>query len=89
MTVSRIRMLSDHGTIELPVEVGADAARLIGTHWNAVKRFLHTGDVTGLIPFAIWRIGRHRFAVDPSWIEAWAARGELDFEDIYESSGSS
>ena len=81
-------MLSDHGTIELHVEVGSGAASLIGSHWNAVKSFLHTGDVVSLIAFAIWTVGGHRFAVDPSWIEAWAARGELDFEDIYESGGS-
>jgi hypothetical protein len=88
MTVERIRMLSDQGTIELPVEVGSDAARLIGMHWNAVKGFLHTGNTAPMVPFAIWRIGGYRFAIDPSWIEAWAARGELDFEDIYESGGS-
>jgi hypothetical protein len=84
MTVVRIRMLSDHGTIELPVERGSHAASLIGSHWNAVKGLLHTGAVFPLIPFAIWTVGGHRFAVDPGWIERWAASGELDFEDIYE-----
>ncbi|MGI8557665.1 MAG: hypothetical protein ACR2ND_05065 [Solirubrobacteraceae bacterium] len=81
----QIRMLTDDGVEEFEITVGSDAARIIGQHWNAVQHFLHTGETDRLNQFATTSIGGRRFAVDPDWIERWAARGELDFEDIYES----
>jgi hypothetical protein len=85
MSIARIRMLTDQGVDEFPVRVGSDAARAIGQHWNAVQHFLHSGDMSRLTQFATLTIDGRRFAVDPGWIERWAARGELDFEDIYEN----
>lgn len=82
-----MKMLTASGVEVLAVDFGSDAASAIGRHWNAVKRFLHTGDISEPEPFASLRIRGHRFAVDPGWIEHWAARGELDFEDIYENGG--
>jgi hypothetical protein len=82
MIIGQIRMLTDQGVDEFRVRVGSDAARAIGQHWNAVQHFLHTGDMDRLTPFATLSIEGRRFAVDPGWIERWAARGELDFEDI-------
>ena len=81
----QIRMLTDDGVAQFAVQPGSGEASAIGSHWNTVKHFLHTGDLSGLRQFASLSIDGHRFAVDPDWIERWAARGELDFEDIYES----
>jgi hypothetical protein len=88
MSFELMRMLTTSGVEVIAVEVGSDAARSIGQHWNAVKQFLHTGDSSVLEPFAFTRILRYKFAVDPAWIQRWAERGELDFEDIYENGGS-
>jgi hypothetical protein len=88
MAIERIRMLTNTGVIELPIEVGSASASTVGKHWNATKQFLHSGDVDLLRPFEAKRVADHRFATDPSWIETWAARGELDYEDIYESGDS-
>lgn len=85
MSAAPIRMLTRTGVEVVPVVVGSDAARAIGQHWNAVQHFLHTGDPSRLEPFEPLRILFYKFAVDPDWIERWAARGELDFEEIYES----
>lgn len=85
MSVKLMRMLTTRGVEVLAVEVGSDAARAIGQHWNAVQHFLHSGDASRLEPFASMRLTLfYKFAVDPDWIERWAMRGELDFEDIYE-----
>ena len=85
MSAELMRMLTTGGVEVLPVEVGSPAASAIGQHWNAVKNFLHTGDTSVLEPFSSMRILVYKFAIDPGWIERWATRGELDFEDIYES----
>jgi hypothetical protein len=85
MSVELIRMLTTSGVEVLPVEVFSDTASAIGQHWNAVKHFLHTGDISVLQPFQSSRIGPYRFETDPDKIERWAMRGELDFEDIYET----
>ena len=88
MSGELMRMLTASGVEVVAADFGSDAASAIGQHWNAVKQFLHTGDTSVLEPFSSIRIGSHRFAVDPAWIERWAARGELDDDDIYESGGS-
>ena len=88
MFSSEMRMLTPEGVEVVPVWADSDDASVIGQHWNAVKKFLHTGDVSVLVPFAAWRIQGYRLATDPAWIELWARRGELDFEDIYENGGS-
>ena len=82
-----MKILTASGVEVVSVDFGTDAASAIGHHWNAVKHFLNTGDISELEPFATLRIQGHGFAVDPGWIEHWAARGELDFEDIYETGG--
>jgi hypothetical protein len=87
MAAELMRMLTTSGVQVLAVEIGSEAASAIGRHWNAVKDFLHTGDTGGLEPFRGLRILGYRFETDPDRIERWAQRGELDFEDIYESSG--
>jgi hypothetical protein len=85
MSAELMKMLTTSGVEVLPVEVPSEAASAIGEHWNAVKNFLHTGQTSELEPFSFMRIRDYRFATDPDWITRWAIRGELDFEDIYES----
>ncbi len=87
MSTQRMRLLSTDGTTEVTVAAGSQDARLIGSHLNAVKQFLHTGDAGRLAPYGGIRVHGQLLATDPDWIERWAARGELDFEDIYESAG--
>ncbi len=85
MKLVQIRMLTDAGVLDLQVDAGSRDSRLIGSHWNAVKRFLQNGDVDQLAPFEDESVDGHHPAVDPDWIEHWAYQGALDFEDIYES----
>lgn len=85
MSAEQMKMLTTSGVEVLSIERGSEAASAIGQHWNAVKNFLHTGDTSELEPFSLTRIPGYKFATDPDWIVRWATRGELDFEDIYES----
>ena len=61
-----------------------DEASVIGSYWNAVRRFVRTGDASDLGDFEGVRIGEYELETDPGEIEYWAAAGELEFEDIYE-----
>ena len=59
----------------------------IGAHWNAVDKFLTTGDSSALSAFrnvSIRAEGR-RFALltDTTIIETLANAGEVSFEDLY------
>jgi hypothetical protein len=85
MSAELMKMLTTSGVEVLSIDRGSEAASAIGEHWNAVKNFLHTGDTSELQPFSSTRIRDYGFATDPDWITRWAIRGELDFEDIYES----
>lgn len=58
---------------------------LVGQHANAVARFLGTGDTDALVEFEDAEVAGHRLQTDPDELEAWAAQGELEFEDIYDS----
>jgi hypothetical protein len=70
------------------VEVTAPVERsMVGSYWNAVRDFLETGEVERLGQFDGVRIGRGHWLTDPDELEAWAAQGELEFEDIYDSTG--
>jgi hypothetical protein len=70
------------------VEVSDETDRsLVGGHANAVARFLATGETDPLTPFHDVLIAGHKLLTDPDALEAWAAQGELEFEDIYSSSG--
>jgi hypothetical protein len=87
MSGELMKMLTTSGVEVVWIQAGSEAASAIGRHWNAVKHFLHTGDTSTLEPFASARIMLYWFEVDPDKIERWAMRGELDFEDIYETGG--
>jgi hypothetical protein len=59
------------------------AASLIGSHFNAVGRYLATGDPSYLDPFIGRHVGAVELLTDPARIEQLAARRELDIDDIY------
>jgi hypothetical protein len=79
-----MRLITVSGVVAADVDSPEDRST-IGSHANAVARFLATGDTEPLDPFRDVAIGGHRLQTDPDELEAWAAQGELEFEDIYDS----
>jgi hypothetical protein len=81
-----MRIISTHGVIAAEVDQPQDRT-ILGRHANAVGRFLATGDTDGLIEFVDTVVADHRPETDPDELEAWAAQGELEWEDIYNETG--
>jgi hypothetical protein len=79
----RMRILTSSGPQGADVTTDADASD-IGSYWNGVRKYLNTGDDSGLWPFEGRFIGEYELLTDPDEIDFWALRGELEFEDIYE-----
>jgi len=80
----RMRVLTKPaGPKDLDIRSSRDAT-VVGKHWNAVKHHLSTGDERPLAAFKNVKVAGHFLETDPDTIEAWASRGELDFEDIYD-----
>jgi hypothetical protein len=86
MKAPRMRLITTQGVQAVPLDDEHDRS-LVGSHANAVAQFLATGDIEPLGPFRDVEIAGHRLETDPDELEAWAAQGELEFEDIYSSSG--
>jgi len=86
MTAPQMRLITNDGVVAAAV---ADEAQrsLVGQHANAVAQFLATGDTKPLKPFEGVVIADRQLLTDPDELEAWAAQGELEFEDIYDASG--
>lgn len=70
--------------VEVLFEVHRKDMSAVGKHWNAVQRFLATGETDQLRRFRGVKVGGRTLMTDPDEIEDWAAAGGLDFEDIYE-----
>lgn len=83
MSVRLMRLLTRDGVIDEPVEVGSADASMISSYWNAIQRFLGSGEVEDLEPFRGKIVRGHRLETDPDWIEYWAYQGDLGFPDIY------
>jgi hypothetical protein len=79
----RMRVLSPDGVTSVGIR-GSRAAALAGEHASAIHHFLATGDDSRLRPVAGKRVAGVVLETDPTAIEAWARRGVLDFEDIYD-----
>ena len=60
-------------------------ASLIGSYWNAVRRYLWTGDTRQLEEFEGKWVNFHRLLTDPDLIDDWDRVGELELDSIYES----
>ena len=74
-------VLSTQGAEIVAVDI-PDRSR-IGSHWNAVQRFLTTGDSSPLEEFRGQEAGGVVLETDPRAIEeAWRQR-QLDFLEIY------
>jgi hypothetical protein len=79
-----MRVLTNDGVEDFNVP-NSDERSLVGSHWNAIQYFLSTGDEDRLFEFENQTVGGRNLETDPDRIEYWARYGELDFEDIYES----
>ena len=79
----RIRVLTEGRArfIEVPDERDRST---IGSYWNAIKRYVYTGDDTELFPFEGEAIEGYPLETDRDAIDEAARRGEVAFEDIYE-----
>jgi hypothetical protein len=85
----RMPVLTTAGRI--PVEVrDSRSASLLARHANAVKRYVHTGDASGLREFRGKAIRTNKRGyrllsdLDLATIDRLAQAGELSFEDVYE-----
>jgi hypothetical protein len=59
-------------------------ASTVGRYWSAVGRYLQHGDDSELRKLHGVTVNGHELETDLDVIDELAARGELDFEDIYE-----
>ncbi len=91
-----IRVLTRDG-VQVVTGLTANDRAEVARHWNAVRRYLETGDETGLRAFDDHRVGAielphqpdvalggYRLETDPSVIEWHAVRGDVRFESIYD-----
>lgn len=78
----RMSVLSRQGLVDVDTR-GSRVRSLVGRHWNAVRRFGVTGDVSVLRPFEGKRVGGVELATDPDLIEEYIRQGEVDLDDIY------
>jgi hypothetical protein len=63
---------------------GSRQASVLSSHWNATRRYIHTGDDSELSGFHGLSVAGVELETDPDVIEALAEIGVLAFEDIYE-----
>jgi hypothetical protein len=77
-----MRVFTEAGVDVLSVPDQSERS-LVGRHWNDIKGFLSTGNVTQLAPYEGSTVVGRRLQTSPDDIEHWAMRGELDFEDVY------
>jgi hypothetical protein len=78
----RMSVLSVEGLVDIDTR-GSRVRSLVGRHWNAIRRFGVTGDVSVLAPFKGRRAGGVELASDPDLIEEYLRQGEVDIDDIY------
>ncbi len=78
-----IRVLTTGGVIHLRGLDDAEASE-VGRHWNAVRRYLETGDDSALAEFQHSFIRGRELAASATVVEWHAVRGEVAFESIYD-----
>jgi len=81
--MARMRILTTLGVEDVELDT-FQARSTVGSYWNAVQRFLSTGETDELERFEGTRIRGWRLLTDPDEIERQARIGELDVDDIYE-----
>ena len=82
----QMRILTAEGVVDTLV-LSDEVASRIGSHWNAVRHYLYTGETDQLVEFEDEQINFHRMLTDPDRIDEWARAGDLDLDSIY-SDGS-
>jgi hypothetical protein len=82
MADALMRVLTSDGLRDLDIQDPQDRS-VIGTHWNAVGRFLNTGEADQLAPFRALRVAGVELETDPDVIEDREAEGDLNIEHIY------
>lgn len=78
----RMRILTDEGVVETLV-LSDEVASRIGSYWNAVRRYLYTGETEQLGEFDDEWINFHRLLTDPDRIDEWARLADLELDGIY------
>lgn len=85
--VRTVRFPTETGSIGLDIRDSRSASR-IAAYWNAVKRYLETGDASGLRRFQSKSVRVNKraypFITDTATIDRLADAGELGFDDLYE-----
>ena len=83
-----LRFPTERGNVALKVS-GSRAASQVSGYWHAVDVYLREGDRRLLQPFErlVIRVRgkRHRFITDPRILDRLAHAGQVQFEDIYET----
>jgi hypothetical protein len=77
-----MRILTPWGITDVELETPAGRS-MVGQYWNAVQRFLATGETEPLEPFQATLIRDRLLLTDPDEIERLARIGEIDIDDIY------
>ncbi len=77
------RVLTTEGPKNLTLR-GSRVSSIVGRHWNAVQRFLATGDTHVLQAFQGKHVAGYELEANPDVIEREGRRGELEFEDLYQ-----
>jgi hypothetical protein len=84
--VRSVRFPTETGSIGLDVRDSRSASR-IAAYWNAVKRYIETGDASGLRRFrgTVVRVNKrgYPFITDTTALDRLADAGELGFDDLY------
>lgn len=83
MAREEMRTVTTEG-VEMVMPLSDHEASINGSHGNAVKAFINTGDVDALEPFRGVTVGGRPLETDPDELESLARDGELSYEDIYE-----
>lgn len=78
-----IRVLTPEG-VEFVSGLSATQTSLVAQHWNAIRRYLETGDDNDLADLEGLAVGGHPLETQPQAVETHAIRGEIDFESIYD-----
>jgi hypothetical protein len=71
------------GVLELVRVTDRYERSLVASYWNAIRRYLNTGDDFNIRQFEGVRITGRRLLTDLAEIEEWARHGDFDFDSIY------
>lgn len=78
-----LRILTTDG-LEFVSGLNAAEASNVGSHWNAIRRYLEWGETKGLQHLQGVRVAGRILETRPEVIEWHATRGDVSFESIYD-----